>query len=171
MSAPDPEDWMRDYAAHGPEFAGRRYETHTFYHNMRIKTASIKAIVIGVACLEAYVNELCVLVPSLVGLEHGSIRGRYQQVSEILSGGRFDARKEPFKSFHHLVELRNRIVHFNLRSEWSPEALEDEGMTQWVRQTTVGMILSINSMVRNPDICLDPYELAYLTNEQWQKLD
>jgi len=198
----DELDWsepdLNDCLTHGFEEGCRRYERHMYYFATRIQYSVASALVLGITCLEAYANELISLTPGLTSRDRSALldmrlRDRYQRLSELLSGRKFEETVEPFTSFVQLVRARNAIVHFKFRSAPTggtpresssvaatgsaqrrsdlsiPEDLDDAGLTRWALDTTTAMMTAINGMVTESELCLQPEELTYITAEKWQR--
>jgi hypothetical protein len=108
-SEPDPWD-----APTHPARSARHYYYWTSVHRAK----GVATTVLGVACLEAYINEIIQLEPRLSketrdNLRHLRIRDKYQAFIGHFGSAKPSRNEEPFRSFDLLVKLRNALVHFS----------------------------------------------------------
>jgi hypothetical protein len=176
------------------EAAAERYTRHSFYYDASIRSGVISMVVLGVTCLEAYINELIALIPVLssndrTNLFRMRLRDKYQKLWERMSSKRFNVHDDPFESFSLLVDVRNAFVHYNLTSSDRaelvnrleakieeffvseelvfPSELETPEFTHWVLATVASTIYFINQVIKDSTICFDPYELSHLQAKNW----
>lgn len=96
---------------------------------------SITAVILSVATLEGFINELiqfAVILCEIHNLREAvrrySIKEKYSCALKILSGGKFNFRNNKlWDSFKYLLKLRNELVH--LKSEKIIIAMKNEGKT------------------------------------------
>lgn len=190
---------IEDSLSHGMEAGLERYSRHLFYFEKRQRYTVITIGIIAVACLEAYVNELIVLEPSLSEAQRNKVlkerlRDKYQSLSKLLSGKTFNTNNEPFDSFSLLVDLRNALVHFDPISGGKkvhlhppklnrltskipdihprfafPEGLITASFLSWVRDTVASMIRAINMIVEDPNISLNTDVQSHTVANTWEQ--
>jgi hypothetical protein len=149
-------------------------------------------IVLLAACLEAYLSEFLALFrqmeperweAAIADLERiRDPRDRWHAVPPLFGVPTFDRGTEPFQSFHHLVALRNAVVHYSPRfrtpEEFPSETIRElraryqfsnEGNADWTVQvlnlecarwgcrTTMGMVRGLHELCGGHDMSRWPH--------------
>jgi hypothetical protein len=148
-------------------------------------------IVLLAACLEAYLSEFLALhrqmeperwEVAITKLERQDLRAKWHGAPLIFGATTLDRSVEPFQSFHHLVALRNALVHYSPRfrtplefpsetlrelrsrygfsnernADWTTQALNLE-CARWGCRTTKGMVRRFHELVGGGDMSSWPH--------------
>lgn len=181
---------LEDYASIHPNRTSRRY----FHTEMRRQNAAIAITILSVAFLESYVNELIDMEPSLTAAKRKKLQGlrlrdKYYALYNHLSADVISISEEPFKDFNVLVGVRNALVHHTpgrriltgqlkkridsfLEVSSSVGDLANSEYVNWVVATADALIRKINSVVTQPEICLNPDEEdLFWVAERWKEAE
>ena len=167
---------LEDHASIHPGRAPRRY----FNTEMRRQNATIAITILSVAFLESYVNELIDIEPSLPSAKRKKLQGlrlrdKYCDLYRHLTGDVMSISEEPFKDFNVLVGVRNALVHHTpgrriltgqlkkrvdsfLEASSNVGDLANSEYVNWVATTADALVRRINSVITQPEICLNPDE-------------
>lgn len=188
MDELDERQELEEYAYIHPH----RTSTRIFHAEMRRQNDAIAITILSVTFLESYVNELIYLEPSLPlskrkKLQGLRLRDKYCALYNYLSKDIMTTSQDPFKDFNVLVDVRNALVHhtpdrhilkgqlkkrFNsfLENSSSVGDIANSEYVNWVATTTDTLIRKVNSVITQPEICLNPDEenLLYVA-KRWKK--
>jgi hypothetical protein len=117
------------------------------------------AHVLGAAALESHINRVAselLTGQMLEEFDRLSLTGKFLYLPSLMGFPSFNRAIEPYQSFHALVRLRNRLIHYKEKEEdWSgslvPGFLEDLGLTYEAAKKSViaarGMIVRLAEII------------------------
>lgn len=192
MTEPYAPEYVDRY---GFEIGPDEYYRHDWYFRTHQRSAAFASLVIGVAFLEAYINELIAVLPAVSPTLRSSLRrlpltAKYERLFRHLGEEPSSAPAAVLGAFHLLVRIRNDIVHFSpippkqealaktlelLRtrikvesnSTGYPTCLAGPEFMKWILETVKNMLRYTNQLAGHPELCLDPDLPSYYSASEW----